>query len=159
MRSFVGLLIAFCVFVAQGRAQPLSAQDFAIKVAISDMFEMQSSELASQKGSEIVKSFAQRMIKDHATTTNELKAMAAKAGLKLPTAMDATHADKLKQLRGESGDQFNATYAQTQIEAHEEAVKLFEGYSMSGDNPDLKAWATKTLPTLREHLEMAKKLK
>jgi putative membrane protein len=45
-----------------------------------------------------------------------------------------------------------------QREAHEQAVALFEQYSRSGDNADLKAWALKTLPHLKEHLAMAKRL-
>jgi len=46
-----------------------------------------------------------------------------------------------------------------QVQAHQEAVDLFTKYSQSGDNPDLKQWATKILPDLKEHLRMAQQLK
>jgi putative membrane protein len=45
-----------------------------------------------------------------------------------------------------------------QVQAHEEAVALFAEYAKTGDNSDLKSWAARTLPHLREHLAMAKKL-
>jgi putative membrane protein len=99
------------------------------------------------------------MIKDHTKTTEELKGMVDKAKAKLPTAMDADHQQKLAKLEKANGNDFNIIYASLQIQAHEEAVKLFEAYSNSGDDAQLKAWAGKTLPALKEHLEHAKKLK
>jgi putative membrane protein len=159
MKTFVtAIAMALGLSGLQAFAQN-STQDFVNKVAISDMFEIRSSKLAAQKGNAEVKSFAQRMIKDHTKTTEELKGMVGKAKAKLPTAMDADHQKKLAQLEKASGNEFNTAYASLQIQAHEEAVKLFEGYSNSGDDAQLKAWAAKTLPALKEHLEHAKKLK
>src|SRR5712671_2681649 len=76
----------------------------------------------------------------------------------LPTGLDAEHQKKLDELKAKSGKEFDRAYDQMQLQAHEEAVALFSDYARNGDNPDLKAWAAKTLPHLREHLEMAKKL-
>ena len=50
-------------------------------------------------------------------------------------------------------------YDQTQVKAHQDAVALFDAYAKGGDNAELKGWAFRTLPHLREHLSMAKKLK
>jgi putative membrane protein len=61
-------------------------------------------------------------------------------------------------LKGKTGDQFAKDYAQTQQQGHQQAASLFQSYSTSGDNPALKAWAGKTLPTLQMHLQMAQKL-
>jgi putative membrane protein len=44
------------------------------------------------------------------------------------------------------------------VSAHKDAVSLFERYGKGGDNPDLKAWASKTLPDLQGHLKMAQDL-
>lgn len=159
MQSLVKALAIACgLFALQAVAQT-SSQDFVTKVAISDMFEIQSSKIAAQKGNAEIKSFAQRMVKDHTKTSQELKSIAGKAKAKLPTTLDADHKAKLDQLQKISGDQFNSAYAKMQIQAHEEAVKLFEAYSSNGDDAQLKAWAAKTLPALKEHLEHAKKLK
>jgi putative membrane protein len=49
--------------------------------------------------------------------------------------------------------------APDQVDAHKDAVDLFERYAESGDNPDLKSWAGQTLPALKHHLEMAQNLK
>ena len=156
--SLTTFAVACGLFAIQAFAQT-STQEFVTKVAVSDMFEIQSSKLATQKGNANVKSFAERMIKDHSKTSAELKGMVGRAKAKLPTALDADHQQKLAQLQKLSGDEFNSAYASVQLQAHEEAVKLFESYSSSGDNAELKAWAAKTLPALKEHLQHAKKLK
>ena len=156
--SLTTIAVACGLFAIQAFAQT-STQEFVTKVAISDMFEIQSSKLATQKGNANIKSFAARMVKDHAKTSQQLKGMVGKAKAKLPTALDADHKTKLARLQKLSGDEFNSAYASMQIQAHEEAVKLFEGYSSTGDNAELKGWAAKTLPALKEHLQHAQKLK
>jgi len=156
--SFTAVAAAFSLFAIQAFAQT-STQDFVTKVAISDMFEIQSSKIAAQKGNENVRAFAQQMITDHTKTSNELKSMVGKAKAKLPSALDAEHQKKLDQLQKLAGDQFSQIYANMQVQAHEDAVRLFEAYSSSGDDAELKAWAAKTLPALKEHLQHAKALK
>jgi putative membrane protein len=135
-----------------------STQDFVTKVAIGDMFEIQSSKLAEPKGNENIRAFARQMITDHTKTTAELKGMVGKAKAKLPTDMDAEHQQKLAKLQ-KAGSDFDAMYAAMQVEAHEVAIKLFEGFASGGEDVALKAWASKTLPALKKHLEHAKQLK
>jgi len=156
--SLTTIAVVCCLFAIQAFAQT-STQEFVTKVAISDMFEIQSSKIATRKGNANIKSFAERMVKDHTKTSQELKGMVGKAKAKLPSALDSDHQKKLAQLQKLSGNEFNTTYASMQIQAHEEAVKLFEAYSNNGDNAELKAWAAKTLPALKEHLQHAQKLK
>jgi putative membrane protein len=100
------------------------------------------------------------MVKDHQETSAELKAMVdgGKVKATLPTALDAEHQKQLDELKAKSGKDFDSAYDHMQVQAHEEAVALFEQYARDGDNPDLKAWAAKTLPHLKEHLAMAKRL-
>ena len=159
MRTVVtALAMALGLLAIQAVAQT-STQDFVTKVAVSDMFEIQSSKLAAQKGNENIRAFAQQMITDHTKTSNELKGLVGKAKAKLPSGLDAEHQKKLDQLQKLGGDQFDTAYASMQVQAHEEAVKLFEAYSSNGDDAQLKSWAGKTLPTLKEHLQRAKGLK
>jgi putative membrane protein len=77
----------------------------------------------------------------------------------LPTALDAQHQKMLDELKAKSGKDFDKRYDQVQVKAHQDAVALFEAYARGGDNPDLKSWAAQTLPHLKEHLSMARKLK
>jgi putative membrane protein len=134
--------------------------DFVKEAAISDMFEIDSSKLAQDKGNAEEKSFGSQMITDHTKTTAELKGLVSSGKVKadVPSALDSSHQSKLDKLRGESGKDFSSDYDSDQLSGHEDAVSLFERYAKGGDNADLKDWAGKTLPILRHHLEMAQNL-
>jgi putative membrane protein len=162
MRVSVSLLVAAGIWAAPALGQQrVSSEDFAKKVAISDKMEIESSQLAlSRNPDNDTKPFAEKMVKDHQETSAELKALVDSGKVKatLPTALDAEHQKKLDDLKAKSGKDFDSAYDHMQMQAHEEAVALFEQYVRDGDNPDLKTWAEKTLPHLREHLAMAKRL-
>jgi putative membrane protein len=134
--------------------------DFVKEAAISDMFEIESSKLAEQKGNAQEKSFAQQMVTDHTKTSTELKGLVGngKAQATVPTSLDSSHQSKLDKLKSANGKDFSSDYNSYQVSAHEDAVSLFERYANGGDNAELKNWAGKTLPTLRHHLDMAKEL-
>jgi putative membrane protein len=138
-----------------------STQDFVTQAAISDMFEVESSKLAQQHADEKSKKFAAKMIKDHTATTNELKGLVQGGKVKatLPTALDSAHKSKLDKLKGLKGAEFDKEYDDMQVSGHKDAVSLFERYSKGGDNAELKAFAGKHLPHLREHLKMAEDLR
>jgi putative membrane protein len=139
-----------------------SAQDFVNKVALSDMFEIQSSQLAlSKQPDKDTKPFAQRMVTDHQKTSKELKQMVdgGKVKATLPSALDTDHRKMLDDLKAKSGKDFDQSYDQIQVKAHQDAVALFKAYATGGDDPELKKWAAKTLPHLERHLTMAQKLK
>jgi putative membrane protein len=151
-------LFASLVFV--GAAQAQSAQ--MNKVAISDMFEIQSSQLAlSKQPDNDTKPFAQRMVTDHQKTSKELKSLVdgGKVKATLPSALDAEHQKMLDDLKAKNGKDFDQSYDQIQVKAHQDAVALFKAYAAGGDDPELKRWAAKTLPNLERHLTMAEKLK
>jgi putative membrane protein len=136
--------------------------DFVNKVAISDMFEIQSSQLAlSKQPDNDTKPFAQRMVTDHQKTSKELKSLVdgGKVKAALPSALDAEHQKMLDDLKAKNGKDFDQSYDQIQVKAHQDAVALFKAYAAGGDDPELKRWAAKTLPNLERHLTMAEKLK
>ena len=138
-----------------------STQDFVTQAAISDMAEIESSKLAATKTDGKTKVFAEKMIKDHAETSLELKGLVTGGKVKatLPTEMDAAHKSKVDKLKGLSGASFAKEYDDMQVAAHKDAVSLFERYAKSGENAELKAFAAKTLPHLQMHLKMAEDLK
>ena len=163
MKQCLFLLAAGALFVTPALAQTKAptAQEFVMKVAMSDMTEIQMSELALGKQPDTdTKPFAERMVKDHQQTSKELKSLVDSGKVKatLPIALDGEHQKEVDELKSKTGKDFDKAYDQAQLKAHEQAVMLFEAYAGSGDNPDLKAWAAKTLPHLQEHLAMAKKL-
>ena len=142
--------------------QSISADKFVQTVAMSDMFEVESSKLAAGRSRHArIKKFADHMVKDHQKTTEELKQLLsrAKLNLPLPSSPDPEHQAMLGQLQGATGDQFDEAYSKMQLKGHEDAVALFESYSRNGDNAELKKWAIKTLPNIRQHLAEARQLK
>jgi len=135
-------------------------EDFVKEVAISDMFEIEAGKLAQQKGNAEEKTFASKMVTDHTKTSTELKGLVSSGKVKaeLPAALDSSHQSKLDKLNGENGKDFSSEFNSIQVRAHKDAVDLFERYAKGGDNPDLKDWASKTLPALKHHLDMAQDL-
>jgi putative membrane protein len=141
-------------------ASPTTAE-FVQQVAMSDMFEIQSSQLAEQKVSDAqTKAFARDMVADHTKTSQQLKGMMQNGTVKQtpPKSLDAAHQQKLDQLKKLSGQDFARQYHAQQVAAHQDAVELFQRYAKGGDNAALKDWAAKTLPALQHHLDMAQSL-
>jgi putative membrane protein len=172
--KYLGPGLAFVLLAAPALAQSVGEKtgvnsalgitpataDFVKEAAISDMFEIQSSQLAQERGNASEKLFAATMIKDHQKTSDDLKSMVSSGDLKaeLPTALNSSHQSKLDKLKALKGADFSSRYDSDQLSGHKDAVSLFERYAKGGDNPKLKDWADKTLPALRHHLEMAQDL-
>jgi putative membrane protein len=135
-----------------------TTQDFVTKAANSDMLEIQSSQLVTQKSDNKDKAFAEHMIKDHTETSNKMKSLvdSGKVKVNLPTKMDSAHQAKLDKLKKLDGKDFSKQHMQ--VSAHKGAVSLFERYGKGGDNAELKTFANETLPKLQEHLKMAQDL-
>jgi putative membrane protein len=130
--------------------------DFVKEATMSDMLEIEAAKIAQQKGDANEKLFAAQMITDHTKTSSELKQMVS-GDLKaaLPTALDDSSQKKLDKLRNAKPDDFASEYDPMQVSAHKDATSLFERYAKGGDDPKLKDWASKTLPALQHHLQMA----
>lgn len=139
---------------------PPKTEDFVKEVSMSDMFEIESSKLALERGSAATKAFAQQMIDAHQKTTADLKALLASGKVKAQpaTALSGDQQESLDELKKLSGSEFDDAYQDDQEDAHEDAVDVFKRYADEGDNPDLKAWAAKTVPELEHHLKMAEDL-
>ncbi|GAC1045671.1 DUF4142 domain-containing protein [Rhizobium sp. No.120] len=137
-----------------------TTQDFVNEAASSDMFEINASKLALQRGDDQTKAFAQQMVDDHQKTTMQLKDLVTSGRVKaaLPTEMASNQKKMLTRLQKLQGKEFVQRYDSDQRSAHANAVDLFKRYGAKGDNAALKTWATNTTPTLEHHLQMAKKL-
>ena len=64
--------------------------------------------------------------------------------------------DHIKKLSEKSGKEFDRDYMSMMVKDHQDDVDKFEKMSKDGNDADLKAFATKTLPILRAHLDSAK---
>jgi|GEM_PF-2009601 len=123
-------------------------------------YEVEAAQLALKKGqSDAVKGFAKRMIDDHTAASQQLASLAAAKNHKLPDGPSLVQKGKLKLLGTHDGAKFDKSYIDgLGPKAHKETIELFEKASSKAHDPDVKAFADKTLPTLREHLKLAEEL-
>jgi len=163
--AFASMVLSSAVF-AQSAAEKTGVnstlgiapktEDFIKEAAMSDILEIESSKIAQDKGDAEEKTFAGQMIADHTKTSNELKGMVS-GDMKatIPASLDDSSQKKLGKLRDAKPQDFPSEYDPMQVGAHKDAVSLFERYAKGGEDPKLKDWAGKTLPTLQHHLKMA----
>jgi len=130
---------------------------FAREAAMGGMMEVELGKIAVQKSSnDKVKQFGQRMTDDHSKAGDELKGIAAKDNITLPTELDARHRAMIDRYANMSGTAFDRAYMGDMVRDHQTDIADFQKEANSGTNADLKSWATITLPTLREHLRIAR---
>ena len=122
--------------------------------------EIEGSQLALEKTeSQDVREFARMMIEDHGKMVKEATQLATDKGLTPPEGPSAMQTTEITGMRALTGGAFDAMYVnRIGVASHEATVKLFEEASQNVQDPDVKAMAEKTLPKLREHLEMARQL-
>ena len=133
-------------------------KEFMQSAAHSDQNEIQQSKMALAKGvTGMAKEMANKMIADHTKSTADLKKIAAKKGITLPTDMDAEHKALKPAMEKLSGKDLEAKYlAQMQADHQKTANTLMAHEKMTKD-ADLKAFIGKTLPVVQQHLGMAQK--
>ena len=139
----------------------LSERDyrFVKEAARGGTSEVELGELAKQKGaSEAVKNFGDRMVKDHKKVNDELKEIAAKKGATIPADLTRTEKSHMEKLQKANGAEFDRDYAAHMVKDHRKDVKEFKDAAEDVKDPDLKAFAQKTVPALEEHLRMAEDL-
>lgn len=139
----------------------LSGDDrsFMTEAATGGMAEVELGRLAAEKGqSADVKKFGQRMVDDHSKANDELKQLATKKGVTLPTDLTGEQKSEKEKLSKLSGAAFDKEYMSAMVEDHDKDVKAFQDKSKDAKDADLKAFVTKTLPTLEEHQKMAKEI-
>ncbi len=136
----------------------LSATDrrFVTKAAQGGLAEVQAAQLAQQKTqADNVKQFAQTMIDEHTPNNAKLVQLANSKGLTPPSAPDAAQQKMMTKLQGLSGKKFDSAYLKGQVTSHEAELKVFQDESENGTDPDLKAFADSTIPTIQKHITMA----
>ena len=137
----------------------LAAADrtFVKEAAIGGMAEVDLGNLAKDKASSAdVKQFGDRMVTDHGKANDELKSWAQQKNVTLPAELDAKHKATHDRLAKLSGDAFDKAYMRDMVTDHEKDVAAFKKASTTAKDADLKAWAAKTLPTLEDHLKLAR---
>jgi putative membrane protein len=132
---------------------------FAVEAANGGMAEVVLGNLAMQKGSgQQVKDFGAMMVKDHSAANDKLKALAKAKGISLPQGISDDEKKLETKLSSETGSGFDKAYVKAMVEDHQEDIKSFETALKELKDPELKAFATETLPTLKMHLSAIEKI-
>jgi putative membrane protein len=105
-----------------------------------------------------VKEFGEMMVQDHQKAGAELKQIAGKHNITVEGKEANEHNDAREKLSKLSGAEFDREYMKTMVDDHEKAVNDVERKAENADNPEVRQWASKSLPTLRQHLERARQI-
>ncbi len=130
--------------------------DFMVKAASGGMLEVELGKMATERASsQEVKDFGRKMVEDHTKANNELKALAAKKNITLPTTVSNDHQKHIDDLAKLSGTEFDEEYMQLMTKDHHEDVELFEEATREAKDAEIKAFAAQNLPILKTHMQMA----
>jgi len=133
-----------------------SDRKFLEKAASGGMFEVQAGQLAEQKSAnDQVKEFGKKMADDHSKVGDELKQIAGNKSAQVPATLDKSEQKEMTKLQKLSGTDFDKEYMKRMVSDHKDDVSAFKKEASSGKDADLKSFASKTLPTLQEHMTLA----
>jgi putative membrane protein len=137
-----------------------SDANFAVQAAEGGMAEEQLGKIAlTNAQNQQVKDFGQKMVNDHAKANQELMAIAKEKGIVLPTAVSRERSEHMADLNSKSGAEFDKDYMDMMVNDHKSTVQLFETAAEHATDAEIKAFAVKTLPSLKQHLKSAELLK
>jgi len=142
---------------AQG-AKTLDGKDksFVLEAAQGGMAEVETASMAKKKATSAqVREFAERMEQDHGRANDELKRLAQAKGLSLPSEPSKKDRDSMRRLEQTAADKFDHDYMKHMVEDHKKDVSAFERQAKDGKDAEVRAFAERTLPTLRSHLSAA----
>jgi putative membrane protein len=138
---------------------PISNQEFVTQAAQGNLAEIQLGQLAQKKAASTeVKQYGQQMIAEHTQAQNQLKQLVTPKKLTLPQSVGEQNKQVAANLTKLSSAEFDQAYMDQMVKDHQKTVSLFQREAEQGQDPDLKAFATKTLPTLQQHLQQAQSL-
>jgi putative membrane protein len=143
----------------QRTANKIDEKRFVKDALLGGMAEVELGKLAVEKAStDAVKQFGQKMIDDYSKANDELKAIASKESIPVPDSLDSKHQSRVEKLSKLSGADFEKAYVKDQLKDHQQDVREFQEEAKSGIDPDVKSFASKTLPTLEEYVSLAKEI-
>lgn len=133
-------------------------QKIVTDMAVANMAEVAAGKMALGKTQNAdVKTFAQKMVDDHTKALADVTALAQTKAVTLPADVDEPHKKMAAKLDKLSGDAFDKAYmADAGVSDHSKVHAKLKGFASKAKDADVKALAAKMLPTVEEHLTMAK---
>lgn len=143
---------------AQGK-QDQQAQSFLKQAAEANIAEVELGEVAQERAArKEVKEYAQHLQKEHKMSIEKLESIASKKDMELPDEPNASQKKMKERLSKLEGPAFDKAYLDAMVKDHQKNIKTFEQQAKSAKDPEVKQYASQTLPTLREHLKQAQQL-
>jgi len=162
---FVALVFVFAwsyLLFAQEKAQKKAIPDsgFMMYAARDGIFHVEAGKLAvKQASNEDIKKFGQHAIDHHTQINDELMQLASKKGVTLPKKMGKKEQEALDKVAKLSGPAFDKAYLEMETKDHTKDLSAFQKEAKEGKDPDVKAWAAKTVSAIEEHLDMMRDLR
>jgi putative membrane protein len=145
------------LLLALSCASAKNSDKFAPTAAQGGIAEVEMGRLAIEHAADsAVKEFGQRMVTDHSRAGAELTSIAARKQIQLPAEVSSSQKSMMEKLSKLSGAEFDKEYMSEMVKDHEADAKEFQTQANEGTDPDIKAFAVKTLPIIQEHLQMAR---
>lgn len=129
--------------------------EFMKKAAVGGMMEVDLGKVAQKSTNPKVKSFAAQMVADHSKANAELKALATKSGILLPSAYPAEEKAHMDMMAKMTGAAFDKHYIDMMVTDHDKTIALFTMAASSQDK-GVSDFAKKTIPVITGHFEKAK---
>ncbi len=146
---------------AAGAQMPANGQEYATMAAASDMYEIEAARLAADKAQNAdVKTLAQMIRTDHEKSTADLKTAAGQAqpAITVTPQMNPEQQSMIQALQSATTADFDRTYLDQQVQAHEKALAMVQGYAQNGDVDSLKQHASTVAAPIQKHLQRAREL-
>jgi putative membrane protein len=148
--------IALCLAVPAARAQAsLSDGDrtFVTKAAESGYAEVATGKAAAKSDNQAIRDFGNQMVDEHSKMNDELASIAKQKGVTPPTSADLASKAKNALMNVLPGKTFDKQYVSSQLDDHQETLQLMQKEAQSGQDPDLKAFAQKSVPVIQKHID------
>lgn len=134
-------------------------KDFLMEAASGGMMEVELGKIAATNAqSAKVKEFGKMMVTDHSKANTELKSVATKKNITLTADLMDDHKKHVDMLRSKKGAEFDKAYMDMMVDDHKKDVDEFEDEANKGTDADIKAFAAKTLPVLKKHMQAAESI-
>jgi putative membrane protein len=157
-KSILAFILFFSVYCIQAQNK-VSDRDirFVKKASESNLAEIRMGELARTNASSAdVKQLGQHMVDDHTKSNSDLKSLAAKKNITLSTSVSDKQQKSYSKLSKKQGEDFDKAYSKCMVKDHKKNICLFKKEAKKGKDPEIKAWASNSIPTLEHHKQMAK---
>ena len=153
-----GYLILAAAAVSYAASLSNVDKQFLVTVARMDMTEAHEGQMAQSRATRAdVKDYAKTVVDDHTASYSQVSQLAAKTGATIPTGINVGRNQTIVQLVHMKGDHFDRQFANDEVTAERQSLAVYQREAKNGRDPDVKAYASKMIPTIEKHLQTAER--